>query len=239
MEGQDATPQAERPGAKAPADPQIMARLLRIERRAARQGTRERKCAYGAVQLGKELRWVKEEQVYTKVDCASYDDWVKSRVRLEHSQAAVYCAVAPLPLRLLRGRALSLGRLQIIVKAPAWQWPVLCKHGGHFVSRMGASFMTAAGFPEWVAKDDDAYVAIAKLMAADRKALLALKKDLRKRLKATSAWDIVAHTRGIESTIIQIAVDSNVTELGGASNSRIGTLQRNSSEVPLHQCAPT
>lgn len=117
--------------------------------------------------------------------------------------------------------------------------PVLCKHGGHFVSRMGASFMTAAGFPEWVAKDDDAYVAIAKLMAADRKALLALKKDLRKRLKATSAWDIVAHTRGIESTIIQIAVDSNVTELGGASNSRIGTLQRNSSEVPLHQCAPT
>lgn len=92
--------------------------------------------------------------------------------------------------------------------------PVLCKRGGHFVARMGASFMTAAGLPEWVADDDDAYVAIAKRMTDDRKALLALKKDLRKRLKAMPAWDVVAHTRAIESKIIQIAADSNVTEIG-------------------------
>lgn len=81
--------------------------------------------------------------------------------------------------------------------------PVLCKRGGHFVSRMGASFMTAADLPEWVAKDDDAYVAIAKRMAADRKALLALKKGLRKRLQALPAWDVVVHTRAFEAAIAQ------------------------------------
>ena len=81
--------------------------------------------------------------------------------------------------------------------------PVLCKRGGHFVARMGASFMTAAGLPEWVAEDDEAYVAIAQRMAADRKALLALKKGLRQRLQALPAWDVVRHTRAFEAAIEQ------------------------------------
>ena len=76
--------------------------------------------------------------------------------------------------------------------------PVVTQMGAHFVSRMGASFMTAAGLPEWVAKDDDDYVAIAKKMATDRKALLKLKQGMRDRLMANKAWDVVAHTRAIE-----------------------------------------
>lgn len=80
--------------------------------------------------------------------------------------------------------------------------PVLCRHGGHFVSRMSASFMTAAGLPEWVARDDDEYVAIARRMAADRKGLLKLKKGLRKRLQGLPAWDVVQHTRHLESAIL-------------------------------------
>ena len=80
--------------------------------------------------------------------------------------------------------------------------PVLTQMGAHFVSRMGASFMTAAGLPEWVAQDDDDYVAIAKLMASDRKALLALKKGLRERLQKIPAWDVVAHTRALEQAIL-------------------------------------
>jgi predicted O-linked N-acetylglucosamine transferase (SPINDLY family) len=82
--------------------------------------------------------------------------------------------------------------------------PVLCKHGGHFVSRMGASFMTAAGLGEWVAQSDDDYVAIAQRMAADRKALLALKKGLRKRLQALPAWDPRQHTRNFEAALLQM-----------------------------------
>jgi predicted O-linked N-acetylglucosamine transferase (SPINDLY family) len=81
--------------------------------------------------------------------------------------------------------------------------PVLTQMGAHFVSRMGASFMTAAGLPEWVAKDDDDYVAIAQRMASDRIALLALKKGLRERLQKTAAWDVEAHTRALEWLILQ------------------------------------
>lgn len=77
--------------------------------------------------------------------------------------------------------------------------PVLTLHGRHFVSRMGASFMQAAGLPEWVAADEDAYVATAQRMAADRAALLALKRGLRKRLQSQPGWDVVAHTRAMEA----------------------------------------
>jgi len=81
--------------------------------------------------------------------------------------------------------------------------PVLTQMGAHFVSRMGASFMTAAGLPEWVAKDDEDYVAIATNMAKDRKGLLKLKQGLRKRLQNNPAWDPVAHTRALEQALLQ------------------------------------
>ncbi len=73
--------------------------------------------------------------------------------------------------------------------------------GTHFVSRTGASFMTAAGLPESVAKDDDDYVAVAQRIASDHKALLALKRGLRDCLDKPSAWLVVAHTRALEQLI--------------------------------------
>ena len=77
--------------------------------------------------------------------------------------------------------------------------PVVSQRGHNFVSRMGASFMTAAGLPEWVADDDEGYVRVAVQMAQDRVALLALKGGLRVRLKALRGWDVVAHTRAMEA----------------------------------------
>ena len=68
--------------------------------------------------------------------------------------------------------------------------PVLTRCGGQFVSRMGASFMQAAGLPEWVAHSDAEFVALAQRMAADRAGLLALRRGLRQRLLARPAWDI-------------------------------------------------
>lgn len=68
--------------------------------------------------------------------------------------------------------------------------PVVVKAGNNFVSRMGASFMSAAGLGDWVAKDDADYVEIAKQMAADRQALLSLKQGLRERLLNSPAWDV-------------------------------------------------
>ncbi len=73
--------------------------------------------------------------------------------------------------------------------------PVVVKSGGHFVSRMGASFMTAAGLADWVAADDAAYVEVARRLAADRAALLALKRGLRARLQAAPAWDVATYRR--------------------------------------------
>lgn len=67
--------------------------------------------------------------------------------------------------------------------------PVLTMEGGQFVSRMGASFMTAAGLPAWVAKDDAAYVAQAVALGQDRTALLALKRGLRAQLQTRPGWD--------------------------------------------------
>lgn len=82
--------------------------------------------------------------------------------------------------------------------------PVVTQRGAHFVSRMGASFMTAAGLAEWVGQDDSSYVAIAASMARDRQALLTLKSGLRDRLKARQAWDPVAHTRHIEQALLRM-----------------------------------
>jgi predicted O-linked N-acetylglucosamine transferase (SPINDLY family) len=79
--------------------------------------------------------------------------------------------------------------------------PVLTIAGGHFVSRMGASFMQAAGLPEWVASDDDDFVLRAVALSQDRQALLALKQGLRQRLLSLPAWDIDAYTRDMQIAI--------------------------------------
>lgn len=86
--------------------------------------------------------------------------------------------------------------------------PVVVKAGGHFVSRMGASFMTAAGLSDWVAADDDEYVAIAVAKGQDRQALLELKRGLRRHLQSCPAWDVQAHTRAMEAGWLAMAVTS-------------------------------
>jgi protein O-GlcNAc transferase len=82
--------------------------------------------------------------------------------------------------------------------------PLVTQRGHHFVSRMGASFMSAAGLTEWVAEDDAGYVREAVQMAQDREALLALKRGLRDRLKARRGWDVVAHTRAMEAAFVEM-----------------------------------
>lgn len=85
--------------------------------------------------------------------------------------------------------------------------PVITREGEHFVSRMGASFMRAADLPDWVAASDDDYVAIAQSMAADRTALLSLKRGLRARLQARPGWDPLAHTRAMEAALWQMGAE--------------------------------
>ena len=88
--------------------------------------------------------------------------------------------------------------------------PVLTIEGGHFVSRMGASFMQAAGLPEWVASDDADFVRRAVALSQDRQALLALKQGLRNRLLSLPAWDIDAYARDMQSAIRQMWIASSL-----------------------------
>ena len=80
--------------------------------------------------------------------------------------------------------------------------PVVVKAGHNFVSRMGASFMTAAGLPEWVAPTDDDYVSIAQRMAQDRAGLLELKRGLRDRLLSRPGWNIAQYTHDFEAALV-------------------------------------
>jgi predicted O-linked N-acetylglucosamine transferase (SPINDLY family) len=97
--------------------------------------------------------------------------------------------------------------------------PVVVKAGGNFVSRMGASFMSAAGLNDWVAETDADYVRIASSMARDRQALLTLKRGLRERLQAAPAWDIDQYSRDFEAALRQmwLAHVQSVSALGGKS----------------------
>jgi len=83
--------------------------------------------------------------------------------------------------------------------------PVVVKEGAHFVSRMGASFMRALDLPDWVASDDDAYVATAVAKGRDRPALLQLKQTLRQRQLDCPAWDVKQHTRAMEEALTTMA----------------------------------
>jgi len=83
---------------------------------------------------------------------------------------------------------------------------VVALAGSNFVSRMGASFMGAAGMTDWVASTDAEYVQIAVAKARDRQALLALKQGMRERLQACPAWHIDQYTRDFEGALRQMWV---------------------------------
>ncbi len=88
--------------------------------------------------------------------------------------------------------------------------PVLTIAGGHFVSRMGASFMQAAGLPEWVAKDDADFVSRAVALSQDRAALLKLKMGMRDRLLALPAWDIDAYAQDLQAAVRKMWIASSL-----------------------------
>lgn len=79
--------------------------------------------------------------------------------------------------------------------------PVLTLAGHSFVSRMGASFMSAAGMSEWIATSDDDYVAIAVRMAADRERLASIQHGLRQQLLQCPAWDIDRYSADFQAAL--------------------------------------
>lgn len=79
--------------------------------------------------------------------------------------------------------------------------PVVALTGGNFVSRMGASFMHTLGHPEWVADDEDAYVACAVRLAGQLPALRQGRAALRAQMAASPLCDIDAYVRHFETLL--------------------------------------
>jgi predicted O-linked N-acetylglucosamine transferase (SPINDLY family) len=71
--------------------------------------------------------------------------------------------------------------------------PVVTLLGDRHAARVSASLLHAAGHPEWVAADADAYVRIAASLAQDRERLKPLRTDLRAQMLASPLLDAAAY----------------------------------------------
>jgi predicted O-linked N-acetylglucosamine transferase (SPINDLY family) len=79
--------------------------------------------------------------------------------------------------------------------------PVLALAGGNFVGRMGASFMRTLGHPEWVAQDEDGYVAAAVALAAHYQTLRGQRGALREQMAASALCDIKTYVTEFEALL--------------------------------------
>ena len=77
--------------------------------------------------------------------------------------------------------------------------PVLTLAGRPPLGRIGTSFVTNIGLPQWVAATEEEYIAKACTFAADTEALTALRVGMRARLLASPLMDGPAFARGVEA----------------------------------------
>lgn len=77
--------------------------------------------------------------------------------------------------------------------------PVVSLAGPSFVHRIGLTFLTRAGFPQWVASSVDDYADVAVALASDLSGLAALRREMRGRLQGSMLFDAASHAREVES----------------------------------------
>jgi len=79
--------------------------------------------------------------------------------------------------------------------------PVLTLRGDHFVSRVGVSILTNVGLTDWIAADEDDYVAEAVRFASDIEGLARLRSGLRQQLLASPVCDAPRFARHFEDAL--------------------------------------
>jgi predicted O-linked N-acetylglucosamine transferase (SPINDLY family) len=77
--------------------------------------------------------------------------------------------------------------------------PVITKRGDRFIAHQGESILHNVGLPDWIAADNEAYVAIAVARAADLSGLATLRAKLRSRLLASPLCDAPLFARNLEA----------------------------------------
>jgi protein O-GlcNAc transferase len=97
--------------------------------------------------------------------------------------------------------------------------PVLCRRGDRFLSNICTSMLHSAGLTDWIAKDDEEYVAKAIAFAADVPRLAALRKSARASLLASPLCDAARYARHFE-TALEAMWRDGVARLNVTSNGR-------------------
>jgi predicted O-linked N-acetylglucosamine transferase (SPINDLY family) len=81
--------------------------------------------------------------------------------------------------------------------------PVIAKLGQTTSARAAGGIVKAIGLDDWVAEDDETYIAIAKRFAGDPAALAALRQELPARIAASAAGNGATYTRHVEAAYRQ------------------------------------
>jgi predicted O-linked N-acetylglucosamine transferase (SPINDLY family) len=76
--------------------------------------------------------------------------------------------------------------------------PVVALLGRSAASRAGAGIVTSVGLGDWVAEDEESYVAIARSHAADPERLAALRAELPRMVADSAAGNVAIYTRKVE-----------------------------------------
>jgi protein O-GlcNAc transferase len=79
--------------------------------------------------------------------------------------------------------------------------PVLCRHGDRFLGHLCESVLHSVDLADWIAADDDDYVATAVAFARDGQALAALRRGLRERVLGSSLCNPNRFARTLESEL--------------------------------------
>ena len=83
--------------------------------------------------------------------------------------------------------------------------PILTRRGNRFLSHAGETIACNAGLPDWIAADDDDYVAKAVRFAADLGALAGLRGRLREQVLASPLFDAPRFARNFEDAVWSMA----------------------------------
>jgi predicted O-linked N-acetylglucosamine transferase (SPINDLY family) len=79
--------------------------------------------------------------------------------------------------------------------------PVITLAGSHYRSRVGASLLTNAGLPEFVAPTRDAYIQFAATLGADLSRLANLRTTMRERMQQSALMDAQRFAHAFESSL--------------------------------------
>lgn len=83
--------------------------------------------------------------------------------------------------------------------------PVVVLAGDVHAARVGVSLLTAAGVPEWIARDEEQYVEIASRLANDAEQRRRLRSELRTRLEASDLCDAIRYAGELQSMMQAVA----------------------------------